>query len=89
MEIKVIGEGCEKCTKLYEHVCQAAEQLEWKADITKVEDLIEMIQLGVMTTPSVMVDGKLIISGQVPSVKQIVPMLQKFADMSNRTLYTK
>ena len=61
---KVIGEECEKCTKLYEHVCQAAEQLELKADIKKVEDLIEMVQLGGMSTPSVMVDGQLIISGR-------------------------
>lgn len=75
MEIKVIGEGCEKCDKLYENTCQAVSELGLKADIVKVEDLMDIVRLGVLTTPSVMVDGKLIISGRVPKVKDIVKLL--------------
>lgn len=75
MEIKVIGEGCEKCDKLYENTCQAVSELGLKADIVKVEDLMDIVRLGVLTTPSVMLDGKLIISGRVPKVKDIVKLL--------------
>ena len=75
MEIKVIGEGCEKCDKLYENTCLAVKELGLEASIDKVEDLMDIVRLGVMTTPSVMVDGKLIISGRVPKVKDIMKML--------------
>lgn len=75
MEIKVIGEGCEKCDKLYENISLAVKELGLEASIDKVEDLMDIVRLGVMTTPSVMVDGKLIISGRVPKVKEIIKLL--------------
>lgn len=75
MEIKVIGEGCEKCDRLYENTCLAVKELGLEASIDKVEDLMDIVRLGVMTTPSVMVDGKLIISGRVPKVKGIIKLL--------------
>jgi len=75
MEIKVIGEGCEKCDRLYENTCLAVKELGLEASIDKVEDLMDIVRLGVMTTPSVMVDGKLIISGRVPKVKEIIKLL--------------
>ena len=75
MEIKVIGEGCEKCDKLYENTCLAVKELGLEASIDKVEDLMDIVRLGVMTTPSVMVDRKLIISGRVPKVKEIIKLL--------------
>ena len=76
MEIKVIGEGCEKCDKLYENTCLAVKELGLEASIDKVEGLMDIVRLGVMTTPSVMVDGKLIISGRVPKVKEIIKLLK-------------
>ena len=75
MEIKVIGEGCEKCNRLYENTCLAVKELGLEASIDKVEDLMDIVRLGVMTTPSVMVDGKLIIGGRVPKVKEIIKLL--------------
>ena len=77
MEIKVIGEGCEKCDRLYENTCLAVKELGLEASIDKVEDLMDIVRLGVMTTPSVMVDGKLIISGRVPKVKEIIKLLNQ------------
>ena len=75
MEIKVIGEGCEKCEQLYENTCLAVKELGLEASIDKVEDLMDIVRLGVMTTPSVMMDGKIIISGRVPKVKEIIKLL--------------
>lgn len=76
MEIKVIGTGCEKCDQLYKNVQEAVQQLGLNARIQKIEDLMEIVQLGVMTSPSVMVNGKLIVSGRVANVKTLVNLLK-------------
>ena len=67
MNIKVIGSGCDKCDKVYALVQEAVEELALEAEIEKVEDLIEIVKLGVMSAPSIMIDGKVVISGQVPT----------------------
>lgn len=77
MIIKVIGEGCKDCDKLYENVTEAVNELNLDAKVEKVEDLIEIVKLGVMTSPSVMVDGKLVVSGNIASVKNLVKILKK------------
>lgn len=76
MVIKVLGAGCEKCTQLYQNVQQAVKELGIDAEIQKVEDLMEMVQLGVMSSPSVMIDGKLVVNGRVPSVKTLIGILE-------------
>lgn len=75
MEIKVIGEGCEQCDKLYENVLAAVEETECGATVEKVQDLIEIVKLGVMTAPSVMIDGKLVIAGRVAKKEEIIRLL--------------
>lgn len=77
MDIKVIGEGCADCNKLYDNVKIALGELGIETEVEKVEDLVEMVKLGVMTAPSVMAKGKLIVSGRVASPKQIVEALKK------------
>ena len=76
MDIKVIGAGCKKCNQLYRNVQEAVQQLGLNAQVQKVEDLVEIVQLGVMTSPSVMVDGKLVVSGRVANVKSLVNLLK-------------
>lgn len=75
MEIKVIGEGCEQCDKLYENVLAAVEETGCGATVEKVQDLIEIVKLGVMTAPSVMIDGKLVIAGRVAKKEEIMRLL--------------
>lgn len=77
MIIKVIGTGCDKCDKLYENVQAAVEELNLDAEIIKVEDLMEIVTLGVMTSPSLMLDGKLVVSGRVAKKAEIIKLLQK------------
>ena len=72
MNIKVIGSGCENCDKTNAIVAECVD-----AKIERVADLVEIVKLGVMTAPSVMIDGKLVISGQVPSKKQMMKVLKK------------
>ena len=75
MEIKVIGEGCEQCDKLYENVLAAVEETGCGATVEKVQDLIEIVKLGVMTAPSGMIDGKLVIAGRVAKKEEIMRLL--------------
>ncbi len=77
MEIKVLGTGCAKCKTLEKHTKEAVEQLELDADVIKVEDIAEIMQLGVMTTPALLIDGKVVVKGKVPSVKDITELLSK------------
>ena len=77
MNLKVIGTGCDKCDQLYVNTKEAVAKLGIEAEIEKIEDLMEIVKLGVMTSPSLMKDGKLIVSGQVVSTDKIFKLLQK------------
>lgn len=77
MNIKIIGSGCENCNKLYKNVKSALERSGKEAVLQRVEDLIEIVKLGVMTAPSVMIDGKLVVSGRVASEDEILNILNK------------
>ena len=76
MNIKVIGTGCDKCDKLYGNTQEALTELGIEAQLEKVEDLLEIVKLGVMTSPSLMIDGKLVVSGQVVSKDKIKKLLR-------------
>ena len=77
MDIKIIGEGCPDCSRLYDNTQAALAELGIEAEIVKVGDLIEIVKLGVMSAPSLMVDGKLIVAGKIASQKEIVKLLKK------------
>ena len=77
MDIKVIGAGCENCGKLYDNTLAALRQLGIDAPVERVEDLVEIVKLGVLSAPSLMVDGQLLIAGRVASQKEIVKILKK------------
>ena len=76
MEIKVIGSGCDKCGQLYGNTCEAVKNLNLNARVTKVEDLIEIVMLGVMTVPALMVDGKILSAGRVLKTPEIEKLLR-------------
>lgn len=76
MNIKVIGAGCETCGRLYDCVEEAVKETGIDADLEKVEDLIEIMKLGVMTAPSLMVDGKLVLSGRTAKKDEIIRILK-------------
>ena len=77
MEIKVIGMGCENCDALYRNTLEAVERLHLDADIVKVEDLVEIVRLGVMSAPALMADGKLLAAGRVLKTKEIEKLLSR------------
>lgn len=77
IDIKVLGTGCAKCSNLEKQTKQAIDELGISATVTKVEDIMEIMQFGVMTTPALVVDGKVVVKGKVPSVSEIKELLNK------------
>ena len=78
MNVKVIGEGCPKCTKLYEKVLEALEELGIEAEVEKVQSLLDIVKLGVTTSPAVMVDDKLVVSGRVSGVNKLKKIFEEY-----------
>jgi len=76
MKIEILGMGCQKCNTLNNAVKQAAKELGIDAEFVKVEDIKEIMKYGVMTTPALMVDGILKVSGKIPSVEEIKVLLK-------------
>lgn len=77
MEIKILGTGCTKCKTLEKLTREVVEQNGINATITKVEDIMEIMKYGVMSTPALVVDGKVEIKGRVPSADEIKTVLTK------------
>lgn len=77
MEIKILGTGCPKCKTLEKLTREVVEQNGIDANVSKVEDIIEIMKYGVMTTPALVVNGKVEIKGRVPSSEEIKQVLTK------------
>lgn len=77
MEIKVLGTGCAKCKALEKATKEAIEKTGVNATVTKVEDIVEIMQFGVMTMPALVIDGKIVVKGKVPSVDELSELLTK------------
>ena len=71
MKIEVLGGGCPKCQKTIELIKKELEKTGVKADIIKVEDMKEIVSRGVMSTPAVIIDEEIKLTGKIPSVKEI------------------
>jgi small redox-active disulfide protein 2 len=78
MNIEVIGPGCPRCKKTAKRVKQALDRIGdgIDAEVSKVEDQTEIIERGVMHTPAVAIDGEIKTEGDVPTVDQLVDVLQ-------------
>lgn len=76
MEIKVLGPGCKKCNTLSEATKKAVEELSIDANITKVDDMIKILSYGVMSTPALVINEKVVVSGKVPSIPEIKEFIQ-------------
>ena len=79
MEILVLGAGCPKCKKTEENVKKALEITGIDARLEHVYDLRKIGQYGVKLTPALIIDGKIRVSGRVPSVDEIVELLKSAA----------
>ncbi|MDN5107658.1 thioredoxin family protein [Aliarcobacter butzleri] len=72
MKIEVLGIGCSKCKALEEAVKQAVSKIGGFHEVKKVEDIIEIMNYGVMSTPALVVDGVVKSTGKVLSVDELL-----------------
>lgn len=75
--VKVLGSGCAKCNQLEASVKAALEQLGMDTNIEHVTDFSEIAAYGVMSTPALVVDGKVASFGKVLKVEEVVKILEK------------
>lgn len=74
-KIQILGTGCPTCEKLTELTIQAADELGIKYEIEKIKDITEIINMGVVKTPAIAVDGIVKVSGKLPSIEEIKELL--------------
>lgn len=77
MIIKILGSGCKNCTTLTENTKAALSELNMKADIEKVTDFVQIAAYGVMTTPALVIDEKVVSSGKVLKPKEIAKLIER------------
>ncbi len=79
MKIEVLGSGCPRCHTLEKHAKEAVRQLGIEAEVEHVTNLQHSIkrmqEVRAMSTPALVVDGKLVLQGKVPSVPELVQTL--------------
>ncbi len=76
MKIQVLGTGCAKCKQLTANAEKAVAELGVQATVEKVEDLREIMKFGVMTTPALVIDGKVKSAGKLLSPQDVKQLLR-------------
>lgn len=77
MEIKIMGIGCKNCVNLAKNTEEALKELGMEATITKVTDMKDIAKYGIMRTPGLVIDEKVVSYGKVASTEEIVEILKK------------
>ena len=77
MIIKVLGPGCKNCVSLKENTEKALKEMGMEAEIIKVEDMKDIVSYGVMRTPALVIDEKVVSYGKVLKPNEIIELLEK------------
>jgi small redox-active disulfide protein 2 len=77
MKIEVLGPGCVKCEKIYEIVQRTLKEIGKEAEVSKVKDIKSIMQYGILMTPALVINGKVLCSGRVPGLVEIKEWLIK------------
>jgi small redox-active disulfide protein 2 len=76
-KVEILGKGCPRCKQTEKLVRMAIEELGIDAVVEKVQDINEIISRGVVSTPAVAIDGKIVVSGRIPSLEEVKKFLQQ------------
>jgi small redox-active disulfide protein 2 len=76
MEITVVGTGCAKCKKLEEITREAVSELNVDAQVNKMTDINEIAKTGILMTPGLIIDGKVKLSGKLPSKNEVMKIIK-------------
>jgi small redox-active disulfide protein 2 len=77
MEVKILGTGCSKCRTLEEITRKVVKDNGIDATISKVEDIVEIMKFNIISTPALVVDGKVVAKGRIPSVDELKHFLTR------------
>ena len=77
MQIQVLGTGCPTCRKLFELTKKAVEELNVKIEVEYITDIQKMVEMGVMSSPVLVVNGKPVMTGFTPNVGKIKKLIQE------------
>jgi small redox-active disulfide protein 2 len=83
MDIKILGPGCRNCEKLLQDARQAAKDAGVTADVSKITDMAEIMKLGVLSTPGLVINGKVKSTGRLPSIKEIRKWIEESLNENN------
>ena len=75
MIIKVLGTGCARCKALDKVTRKALEELQLNVVVEKVEDIQKIMEYAVMRTPALVIDEKVVMTGQVPKISELKELL--------------
>lgn len=78
MVIKILGSGCKNCVKLTENTKEALSKTGMEAEIIKVEDFKDIMSYGIMSTPGLVIDEKVVSYGKVLKPKEIISILKSY-----------
>jgi small redox-active disulfide protein 2 len=76
-KIEILGPGCARCKETYRVVLHVVEKEQLPFDVEKVESIERMVELGLMATPGVVIDGKIVVYGRIPKADEIRTILAK------------
>lgn len=74
-QIQILGTGCAKCNNLTAVAEAAAQSTGESYTLEKITDIRQIMTFGVMTTPALVIDGKVRVAGKVPSIDEVQQML--------------
>jgi small redox-active disulfide protein 2 len=77
MDIKVLGTGCPRCKTLEKTTRDVVSEMGIDATIEKEEDIVKIMGYGIMHTPALVINGKVVLSGRVPSASEVKEVLSK------------
>jgi small redox-active disulfide protein 2 len=77
MVVKVLGSGCKNCKRLEQNVVEALKNLGLEAEVIKVTDFKDITAYDILATPALVVDEKVVLSGQVASVEKLEELLKQ------------
>jgi len=74
--IKILGAGCAGCARLENNTKEALRQLGLQADVIKVTDIQTILSYGIMSSPALVIDEKVVMYGRNPSVDEIIKLIK-------------
>lgn len=78
MKIQILGTGCPKCKRLEELARQVADNLGLQYEIQKIDKINDILKMGVMITPGLAIDNKVLLSGRLPSLTELTSVITTY-----------